>query len=198
MALIDVAARRIHAKLVYYGPDLCGKTTNLRAIHARLPEAPPDDLHLTATENETVMEAEPALRVEFLPLDLDTADGFTIKLHLYAAPAQDCYERTRVALLNGADGAVFVADARRDRLGANVQSLRELALYIARQNRRFVDYPLVMQYNKMDLPDALPTPVLDRHLNTIRFPRFGAEAINGVGVVETLRAISNLVTTKLW
>ncbi|HEV2108716.1 MAG TPA: hypothetical protein VGR16_10680 [Thermomicrobiales bacterium] len=90
-----------------------------------------------------------------------------------------------------------MADARRDRLQDNLQSLRELAQNVSNQGKRFLDYPLVMQYNKMDLPDALPVPVLDRYLNTIRVPRFEAEAVNGVGVFETLRAVCKLVTNKL-
>ncbi|MCC6944023.1 MAG: gliding-motility protein MglA, partial [Thermomicrobiales bacterium] len=107
------------------------------------------------------------------------------------------YERTRVAVLNGADGVVFVADASRDRLPDNLQSLRELAQNLTAQGKRFLDYPLVMQYNKMDLPQALPVPVLDRYLNTIKVPRFESTAVNGKGVFETLRAISKLVINKL-
>ncbi len=191
MALINVAAREIHGKIVYYGPGLGGKTTNLQYIHAQIPEATKGDLLSIATETERT------LFFDFLPLDLGKVHGFTIRFHLYTVPGQGLYERTRVAVLNGADGAVFVADARRDRLQDNLQSLRELAQNVSNQGKRFLDYPLVMQYNKMDLPDALPVPVLDRYLNTIRVPRFEAEAVNGVGVFETLRAVCKLVTNKL-
>ncbi len=191
MALINVASREIHGKIVYYGPGLCGKTTNLQYIHGKIPAATKGDLLSIATETERT------LFFDFLPLDLGKIHGFTIRFHLYTVPGQVLYERTRIAVLNGADGVVFVADAQRDRLQDNLQSLKELAQNVTSQGKRFLDYPLVMQYNKMDLPNALPTPVLDKYLNTIRVPRFEATAFNGGGVFETLRAICKLVTNKL-
>jgi signal recognition particle receptor subunit beta len=191
MALINVAAREIHGKIVYYGPGLCGKTTNLQYIHGKIPSGTKGDLLSIATETERT------LFFDFLPLDLGKVHGFTIRFHLYTVPGQVLYERTRIAVLNGADGVVFVADAQRERLQDNLQSLRELAQNVAAQGKRFLDFPLVMQYNKMDLPTALPVPVLDRYLNTIRVPRFEAVAVNGTGVFETLRAVCKLVTNKL-
>jgi signal recognition particle receptor subunit beta len=191
MALINVAAREIHGKIVYYGPGLCGKTTNLQFIHGKIPQNGRSDLLSIATETERT------LFFDFLPLDLGKVHGFTIRFHLYTVPGQILYERTRVAVLNGADGVVFVADGQRDRLADNLQSLRELAHNLTNQGKRLLEFPLVMQYNKMDLPTALPTPVLDRYLNTIKVPRFEAVAVNGTGVFETLRAISKLVVNKL-
>ena len=191
MALINVAAREIHGKIVYYGPGLCGKTTNLQYIHGQIPGNGRSDLLSIATETERT------LFFDFMPLELGKVHGFSIRFHLYTVPGQVLYERTRVAVLNGADGVVFVADAQRDRLADNLQSLRELAQNLKGQGKRMVDYPLVMQYNKMDLPTALPTPVLDRYLNTIKVPRFEASAVNGQGVFETLRAVSKLVINKL-
>jgi signal recognition particle receptor subunit beta len=191
MALINVAAREIHGKIVYYGPGLCGKTTNLQVIHAKIPQNGRSDLLSIATETERT------LFFDFMPLELGQVHGFSIRFHLYTVPGQILYERTRVAVLNGTDGVVFVADAQRDRLADNLQSLRELAHNLKNQGKRLVDFPLVMQYNKMDLPTALPTPVLDRYLNTIKVPRFEASAVNGDGVFETLRAISKLVVNKL-
>ncbi len=191
MALINVAAREIHGKIVYYGPGLSGKTTNLQYIHSRIPSNTKGELLSIETETERT------LFFDFLPLDLGKVHGFTIRFHLYTVPGQVLYERTRVAVLNGADGVVFVADASRDRLPDNLQSLRELAQNLTAQGKRFLDYPLVMQYNKMDLPNSLPTPVLDRYINTVKVPRFEAVAINGRGVFETLRAISKLVVNKL-
>ena len=191
MALINVAAREIHGKIVYYGPGLCGKTTNLQYIHGKIPTGTKGDLLSIATETERT------LFFDFLPLDLGKVQGFTIRFHLYTVPGQVLYERTRIAVLNGADGVVFVADAQRERLQDNLTSLKELAQNISQSGKRFLDFPLVMQYNKMDLPNALPTPVLDRYLNTIRVPRFEARAFNGHGVFETLRAICKLVTNKL-
>ncbi|MGA7672215.1 MAG: gliding-motility protein MglA [Nitrolancea sp.] len=191
MALINVAAREIHGKIVYYGPGLSGKTTNLQYIHSRIPSNTKGELLSIETETERT------LFFDFLPLDLGKVHGFTIRFHLYTVPGQVLYERTRVAVLNGADGVVFVADGSRDRLPDNLQSLRELAQNLTAQGKRFIDYPLVMQYNKMDLPTSLPTPVLDRYINTVKVPRFEAVAINGRGVFETLRAISKLVVNKL-
>ena len=191
MALINVAAREIHGKIVYYGPGLCGKTTNLQIIHGKIPQNGRSELLSIATETERT------LFFDFLPLDLGKVHGFTIRFHLYTVPGQILYERTRVAVLNGADGVVFVADAQRDRLADNLQSLRELAHNLTNQGKRLLEFPLVMQYNKMDMPTALPTPVLDRYLNTIKVPRYEAVAVNGNGVFETLRAISKLVVNKL-
>ena len=191
MALINVATREIHGKIVYYGPGLCGKTTNLQVIHSKVPQNGRSDLLSIATETERT------LFFDFMPLELGKVHGFSIRFHLYTVPGQVLYERTRVAVLNGTDGVVFVADAQRDRLAENLQSLRELAQNLKNQGKRLTDFPLVMQYNKMDLPTALPVPVLDRYLNTIKAPRFEAAAIDGTGVFETLRAISKLVVNRL-
>ncbi|MFW6074534.1 MAG: GTP-binding protein [Chloroflexota bacterium] len=191
MALINVASREIHGKIVYYGPGLCGKTTNLQYIHGKIPANGRSDLLSIATETERT------LFFDFMPLELGKVHGFSIRFHLYTVPGQVLYERTRVAVLNGTDGVVFVADAQRERLADNLQSLRELAQNLKNQGKRLVDFPLVMQYNKMDLPNSLPTPVLDRYLNTIQVPRYEASAINGQGVFETLRAVSKLVVNRL-
>src|SRR4029078_1303299 len=191
MALINVAAREIHGKIVYYGPGLCGKTTNLQYIHGKIPSGSKGDLLSIATETERT------LFFDFLPLDLGKGQALTVRFTLYTVAGQVWYERTRIAVLNGADGVVFVADAQRERLQDNLTSLKELATNISQTGERFLDFPLVMQYNKMDLPNALPTPVLDRYLNTIRVPRFESTAFNVQGVFETLRAICKLVTNKL-
>jgi signal recognition particle receptor subunit beta len=191
MALINVAAREIHGKIVYYGPGLCGKTTNLQYIHKRIPQESKGNLLSIATETERT------LFFDFLPLDLGKIHGFTIRFHLYTVPGQVLYERTRVAVLNGADGVVFVADSNRDRLKDNLESLTELSQNIKAQGKRFSDYPLVLQYNKRDTPTALPVPILDTYLNSIKVPRFEAVAMDGSGVFETLRAICKLVTNKL-
>src|SRR6476620_8460554 len=191
MALINVATREIHCKIVYYGTGYCGKTTNLQYIHRHVPQTAHGDLLSIATESERT------LFFDFLPLDLGEVHGSRVRFHLYTVPGQVLYERTRIAVLSGADGLVFVADAQRERLQDNLTSIKELAGNISQSGKRFLDFPLVMQYNKMDLPNALPTPVLDRYLNTIRVPRFEATAFNGHGVFETLRAICKLVTNKL-
>jgi signal recognition particle receptor subunit beta len=170
---------------------LCGKTTNLQFIHSKVPQNGRSDLLSIATETERT------LFFDFMPLELGKVHGFSIRFHLYTVPGQVLYERTRVAVLNGTDGVVFVADAQRDRLAENLQSLRELAQNLKNQGKRLTDFPLVMQYNKMDLPNALPVPVLDKYLNSIKAPRYEAAAIDGTGVFETLRAVSKLVVNRL-
>lgn len=191
MALINLAAREIHGKIVYHGPGLGGKTTNLRYLHERIPARRRGELRSIESESGRT------LFFDFMPLDLGSVHGFTIRFHLYTVAGQDGSEGARFAVLNGADGVVFVADARRERLEANRQSLDELGRHLARQGKQVLDYPVVMQYNKMDLADALAPSRLDEDVNMIGAPRFEASALTGVGVVETLRAICRLVTKTL-
>jgi signal recognition particle receptor subunit beta len=196
MALINIAAREIHCKIVYYGPGLSGKTTNLKYIHSQVPKEAKGELLSIATETERT------LFFDFLPLDLGRVRGFQTRFHLYTVPGQVLYERTRVAVLNGADGVVFVADSQRNKLEENVRSLQELARNITRQGKRFAEFPVILQYNKRDLPNALPVPVLDRYLryrtsdgNLVE--RFESVASSGRGVFDTLKSISKLVISKL-
>jgi hypothetical protein len=191
MALINVAAREIHCKIVYYGPGMCGKTTNLQYIHTQVPRDAKGDLLSIATETERT------LFFDFLPLDLGKVRGFQTRFHLYTVPGQVLYERTRVAVLNGSDGVVFVADSQKDKLEENIKSLKELAVNITRQNKKFQEFPIVLQYNKRDMSNALPVPVLDKYLNGMNWVRFEAVATTGVGVFDTLKAISKLVISKL-
>ncbi|WP_029215319.1 GTP-binding protein [Kallotenue papyrolyticum] len=191
MALINVAAREIHCKIVYYGPGMGGKTTNLQWIHSQVPRANKGELLSIATETERT------LFFDFLPLDLGKVRGFQTRFHLYTVPGQVLYERTRVAVLNGADGVVFVADSQRHKLEENINSLKELARNIQKQGKKFQEFPLVLQYNKRDLPNVLPVAVLDKYLNPFGWPRFEACAASGPGVFDTLKAISKLVIAKL-
>jgi mutual gliding-motility protein MglA len=191
MALINVAAKEIHCKIVYYGPGLGGKTTNLKYIHATVPKQAKGELLSIATETERT------LFFDFLPLDLGSVHGFQTVFHLYTVPGQVLYERTRVAVLNGADGVVFVADSQRHKLEEDVRSLQELARNVTAQGKRFLDFPLVMQYNKRDMDNALPVQIMDQYLNTIRVPRFEAVASRGLGVFDTLKTISKMVINKL-
>lgn len=191
MALINVPAREIHCKIVYYGPGMCGKTTNLQYIHSQVPSDTKGDLLSIATETERT------LFFDFLPLDLGTVRGFKTRFHLYTVPGQVLYKKTRVAVLSGADGVVFVADSKKEKLEENIDSLRELAVNITKQNKKFQEFPVILQYNKRDLPDALPVEVLDKYLNTMRWNRFNAVAPTGQGVFDTLKAISKLVISKL-
>ncbi len=191
MALINVAAREIHCKIVYYGPGMCGKTSNLQYIHNQVPREVKGDLLSIATETERT------LFFDFLPLDLGKVRGFQTRFHLYTVPGQVLYERTRVAVLNGADGVVFVADSQKNKLEENIKSLKELAVNVTRQNKKFQEFPMIMQYNKRDLPTALPVAVLDKYLNGMHWTRIEAVATTGVGVFETLKAISKAVISKL-
>lgn len=191
MAIINVGVREIHCKIVYYGPGMCGKTSNLQYIHSQVPREAKGDLLSIATETERT------LFFDFLPLDLGKVRGFSTRFHLYTVPGQILYERTRVAVLNGADGVVFVADSQRDKLQEDIKSLQELARNITRQNKKFSEFPMVLQYNKRDMPGALPSPVMDKYLNPLNWQRYDAVATTGVGVFDTLKAISKLVISKL-
>lgn len=191
MALINVAAKEIHCKLVYYGPGLSGKTTNLKYIFGTVPQQARGDLLSIDTETERT------LFFDFLPLDLGKVHGYQVRFHLYTVPGQVLYERTRVAVLNGADGCVFVADSQRPKLAENVRSLQELARNLTQQGKRFLEFPMVLQYNKRDMPDALPLEILEKYLNSMKIPAYESIAHKGVGVFETLRTASKLIVSKL-
>jgi mutual gliding-motility protein MglA len=191
MALIDVRRREIHAKIVYYGPGLSGKTTNLLNIHARLPEDQRGEMRSIATE------AERTLFFDFVPIEPVRIGGWAIRFHLYSVPGQETYVRTRRAILGGADGIVFVADAESGRRQANLDSLAELRAHLAYYQRTPDDVPVVLQYNKTDLPTAMRRVELDADLNTDDWPAFEAIATRGNGVAETLTTISKLVARTL-
>ncbi len=191
MALINVASREIHCKIVYYGTGYCGKTTNLQYIFGHAPATARGELLTLNTESERT------LFFDFLPLDLGTVHGFRVRFHLYTVPGQVLYERTRVAVLNGVDGVVFVVDSSPDKLDENFANLIELETNIRRLGKDLGEFPFVMQWNKRDLPDAVPVPTLDRYLNRRRVPTFEASAVNGEGVFATLRAICKAVMARL-
>jgi signal recognition particle receptor subunit beta len=191
MALINVASREIQCKIVYYGTGYCGKTTNLQYIFSHAPQPARGDLLSIATENERT------LFFDFLPLDLGDIHGFRVRFHLYTVPGQVLYERTRVAVLNGADGIVYVADSSPEKLEENFQSLIELETNMRRMGNDLSRFPFVMQWNKRDLPNAVPEATLERYLNRRRVPAFPAAAVTGEGVFPTLRAICKAVMAGL-
>lgn len=191
MALINVASREIHCKIVYYGTGYCGKTTNLQYIHRHAPQQAHGELLSIATENERT------LFFDFLPLDLGMVHGFRVRFHLYTVPGQVLYERTRVAVLNGVDGIVFVADSAPEKLEENFQSVVELETNMRRMGKDLGEFPLVMQWNKRDLPGAVAVATLDRYLNRRRVQAFEASALGGDGVFPTLRAICKAVMVRL-
>ena len=191
MALINVASREVQCKIVYYGTGYCGKTTNLQYIFSRAPQPARGDLLSIATENERT------LFFDFLPLDLGDVHGFRVRFHLYTVPGQVLYERTRVAVLNGVDGIVYVADSSAEKLEENFQSLIELETNMRRMGHDLGRFPFVMQWNKRDLPNAIPEVTLERYLNRRRVPAFPACAMTGEGVFPTLRAICKAVMAGL-
>ena len=191
MALINVATREIHCKIVYYGTGYCGKTTNLQYIHRHAPQEARGDLLSLATESERT------LFFDFLPLDLGSIHGFRVRFHLYTVPGQVLYERTRFAVLNGADGIVFVVDSTSEKLEENFQNLIELEKNIRRLGKDLGDFPFVIQWNKRDLPNAVPIATLDRYLNRRRAQTFAASAMTGEGVLPTLRTICKDVMARL-
>ena len=191
MALVNVGTREIHCKIVYYGPGFGGKTTNVMQIHGIAPPEAKGELLSIATETERT------LFFDFLPLDLGEVEGYKVRFHVYTVPGQPMYERTRVAVLTGVDGVVFVADSGRERFRENLQSMQEMTRVLEALGRPIDNTPLVIQYNKRDLPDAVPVPVLEARLNLHRVPHMEAVASDGTGVMPTLREISKLIVARL-
>jgi len=191
MALINIASHEIHCKIVYYGIGYCGKTTNLQYVFRSINPSARGEMLSIATETERT------LFFDFLPLDLGTVHGFRTRFHLYTVPGQILYERTRFAVLNGADGIVFVADSQAEKFEENVQSISELEMNMRRIGKELGNFPFIIQWNKRDVPSALPVSVLERYLNRRPVPSFEAIAFEGKGVFATLRAISKNVMAQL-
>jgi mutual gliding-motility protein MglA len=194
MALINHRAREIHFKIVYYGPGLGGKTTNLRFLHDRLPPERRGRLISIATDHERT------LFFDFLPIDLGQVNGFLTRFHLYTVPGQVYYRLSRRAVLQGTDGLVFVADSHPAREQANVESLADLEVHlqsIGLTPAQLTRLPRVFQWNKRDLPVALPPARLSAALNPRGFPEYEATASQGAGVSETLRSICKSVLQRL-
>lgn len=193
MPLVNYSAREITCKIVYYGPGRSGKTTNLHYIYRQVPDDRKGKMVSLATQTDRT------LFFDFLPIDLGTISGFTTKFQLYTVPGQVYYQTTRKLVLQGADGIVFVADSQARQLQENVESLRDLHANLADQGVDARTLPLVLQYNKQDLPRdlVLRASELSDALNFRAAPEFAADAVRGTGVFETLRAISELVLRRL-
>ena len=183
MAVIVVAEREIHAKIVYYGPGLSGKSTNLAWIYEQLPLEGRSDLVSIDTEEERT------LFFDFLPIAVNQVGDYRLRLHLYTVPGQERFASTRAAMLRGVDGIVFVVDAQRDRVAENARSLDELNQHLSQQGRTLEAIPLVLQYNKQDLANALTKPQLDEQFNPRGVPAIIASATSGHGVANTLQLI---------
>jgi|SRR5690606_22675522 mutual gliding-motility protein MglA len=191
MSFINYMAREINCKIVYYGPGLCGKTTNLQHIYERTnPDAKGKMISL-ATETERT------LFFDFLPLSLGEIRGFKTRFHLYTVPGQVFYDASRKLILKGVDGVIFVADSQLERVEANLESVDNLRTNLAEQGYDLDKLPYVIQYNKRDLPNAVDVAELRAQLNTTGVPDFEATARSGEGVFETLKAVSKLVLTEL-
>ncbi len=191
MSFINYSSREINCKIVYYGPGLCGKTTNLQYIYQKTNPDAKGKLISLATETERT------LFFDFLPLSLGEIRGFKTRFHLYTVPGQVFYDASRKLILKGVDGVVFVADSQIERMEANHESLQNLRDNLAEQGYDLDAIPFVMQYNKRDLPNAATPEQLRAELNPRGVPEFEAVAVSGKGVFDTLKATAKLVLTHL-
>jgi signal recognition particle receptor subunit beta len=191
MSFINYSSREINCKIVYYGPGLCGKTTNLQHIYSK---TNPD---LKGKMISLATETERTLFFDFLPLALGQIRGFKTRFHLYTVPGQVFYDASRKLILKGVDGVVFVADSQVERMEANLESIDNLKANLGEQGYDLAKVPLVIQYNKRDLPNAAPLDEMRRMLNPRGNPDFEAAATVGRGVFETLKAIAREVLSDL-
>jgi hypothetical protein len=191
VSLINYSSREINCKIVYYGPGLCGKTTNLQHIYSRVPQETRGKMISLATEMDRT------LFFDFLPLELGQIRGFRTRFHLYTVPGQVYYNASRKLILKGVDGIIFVADSQIDRFEANIESLTNMHDNLAELSLTVEKVPFVMQYNKRDLPRVVGLDDLERELNPRRAPSFEAVAVRGSGVFDTLKAACKLVLKTL-
>ena len=191
MSFINYSSREINCKIVYYGPGLCGKTTNLQYIYANTNQNAKGKMISLATETERT------LFFDFLPLSLGEIRGFKTRFHLYTVPGQVFYDASRKLILKGVDGVVFVADSQVERMEANMESFENLRTNLGEQGYDLNKIPSVVQYNKRDLPNAVTIEELRASLNPRTVPEFQAVAPTGVGVFDTLKAVAKLVLTEL-
>jgi signal recognition particle receptor subunit beta len=191
MSFINYAAREINVKIVFYGPGLCGKTTNLQYIYEKSSPQQKGKLISLATETDRT------LFFDFLPLDLGAVRGFKTRFHLYTVPGQVFYDASRKLILKGVDGVVFVADSQEARMDANVESLSNLEDNLSENGFELKTMPYVLQFNKRDLPSAMLVDDMYRLLNFKGEPTFEAVAVKGIGVFETLKAVAKQVLYEL-
>jgi mutual gliding-motility protein MglA len=191
LSFINFAAREINCKIVYYGAGLGGKTTNLQVIYQKTADQQKGKMISLATETERT------LFFDFLPLDLGNVRGFKTRIHLYTVPGQVFYDASRKLILRGVDGIVFVADSQEQRMDANVEALDNLMSNLKEHGYDFNKIPYVLQLNKRDLPNILPTDMLATELRRKTEPVIEAVAFQGIGVFETLKEIAKQVLTEL-
>lgn len=191
MSLINYSSREINVKIVYYGPGLCGKTSNIQYIYDKVSPDTKGKLITLATEMDRT------LFFDFLPLELGTVKGFRTRFHLYTVPGQVYYDASRKLILRGVDGIVFVADSQKSRYDANIESVYNLHENLGEYNMKLDEIPYAIQYNKRDLPDIIAVDDLEQELNPQRLPSFEAVAVKGVGVFDTLKAVAKSVLRNL-
>jgi signal recognition particle receptor subunit beta len=191
MSLINYSSREINCKIVYYGPGLCGKTTNIQYVYNKVDPSTKGKLITLATEMDRT------LFFDFLPLELGTVKGFKTRFHLYTVPGQVYYDASRKLILRGVDGIVFVADSQTARYDANIESLYNLHENLEEYKLNLQDVPFVLQYNKRDMDHVIPIEELEQELNPEKFPSFPAVAVRGDGVFDTLKAVAKGVLKKL-
>ena len=191
MSFINYSSREINCKIVFYGPGLCGKTTNLQYIYKKTNPDSKGKMISLATETERT------LFFDFLPLALGEIRGFKTRFHLYTVPGQVFYDASRKLILKGVDGVVFVADSQIERMEANIESIENLRINLAEQEYDLDKIPFVIQYNKRDLPNVVPLEEMKKALNPTTVPDFEAVAMEGAGVFDTLKAIAKLVIMEL-
>ena len=191
MSFINYSSREINCKIVYYGPGLCGKTTNLQHIYTKTNPELKGKMISLATETERT------LFFDFLPLALGQIRGFKTRFHLYTVPGQVFYDASRKLILKGVDGVVFVADSQIERMEANLESMDNLRINLKEQGYELEKIPFVVQFNKRDLPNAAPLEEMRRLLNPTGVADFEARAQSGEGVFETLKAVAKGVLSDL-
>jgi signal recognition particle receptor subunit beta len=191
LTFINYASREINCKIVYYGPGLCGKTTNLQHIYDKTNPNSKGKLISLATETDRT------LFFDFLPLELGNVRGFRTRFHLYTVPGQVFYDASRRLILKGVDGVIFVADSQEARMDANIESIQNLKDNLQAQGYDIMKIPYVLQLNKRDLPTAIAAEVMVKELRLKGEPYYEAVATKGVGVFDTLKAVAKLVLIEL-
>ena len=191
MVLFNYSPKELTAKIVYYGPGLCGKTTNLQFIHQNLAENVKGKMLSLATKTDRT------LFFDFLPIDLGEIRGMQTRVQHYTVPGQVFYNETRKLVLKGADGIVFVADSQKTMRAANIESLANLEENCAENGIDLSETPLILQFNKRDLPGAMPVDEMYRMLNYKREPTFEGIATDGTGVYETLKSVAKQILVEL-
>jgi signal recognition particle receptor subunit beta len=191
MSFVNYVTKEVNCKIVYYGPGLGGKTTNIQYVYQKTSGGNKGNMITLNSENERT------LFFDFLPLDLGEIRGFKTRFHLYTVPGQVFYEASRKLILRGVDGIVFVADSQVERMEANIESLKSLEKNLLEQGYEMDKIPLVFQWNKRDLPNTTSIKDLHESLNKIGAQEFEGVAVKGTGVFETLKVISKLVLMNL-